>query len=241
MARTLRFMLVLAASAILAHSASVTAVAITINNFSFESPALSEGSWSNGADAVPGWGLAYGAQTDGVQAYTTAQYYSIPNGTQALYDNYNGAQNGVYQDVGALQADTTYKLTVYVGERLDGYGNGGYAGVSLINGTDYHGAPLAFNYLVPSSMTPGYFQPLSLSYTTGSSVSGDLTVYLNQYLQSPFTGNTQVSFDNVTLDAASAINVASPVPDTSTWIMLAAGMAATLWLVRRRPCGMNFS
>ena len=222
------------------------ATAITVNNFSFESPALSAGSWSYGTNPIPGWSLAYANNlngntiydgTDGTQAYTTAQYYSIPNGTQAVYINYNGGDNGIYQDVGALAPDTTYNLTVYAGERLDGL-DGAYAGVSLLNGTDYHGAPLAFNYLLPSEMTPGYFTPLSLSYTTGSSVSGDLTIYLDQYLQAPYlNGSSQVSFDNVSLNAISAVTGATNVPVPDTLWLLATGAASSILLARRRLTG----
>ncbi len=237
MTRRVSFAITFAALGFLASVAGAGAAPIAINNFSFAAPALSAGSWNFGTNAIPGWGAAYGATADGVQAYTFGQYYTIPNSTQAMYVNYNGGQNGSYQDVGPLQANTTYTLSVYVGERADGL-DGGYAGVSLLNGTDYRGAPLAFGYVLPSSMTPGFFQPLSLTYTTGGSVSGDLTIYLDQYLQSPFTtGDSQVSFADVTLDAAAASTGAVSVPDASPWALLTTGAAFALLLLRRRSPG----
>ena len=248
---TLSILILVASAWNASHTAQATPVFVT--NYSFETPGepAGSGAWSYGSNAVPGWQLAYtgdifgnpqSGTTDGVQAYAPYQYPAIPNGNQALFVNYNGGLNGVSQDVGALTANTTYNLTVYVGERLDGL-DGGYAGISLLNGTNYQGAPLAFGYLQPTSMIPGQFQPLTISYTSGAVVSGDLTIYLNQYLQSPSTGGnySQVSFDNVILTATPVPSGATFTPEPGSAAILLAGLGAgmVLWRKARRTTAFH--
>src|SRR5580704_10670523 len=89
--------------------------AIPVNNFSFESPALSPGDFSSGA--IPSWTLS-GTGLEGVDN-PSAGYFStaVPNGSQAAFIYLPGAgESGlISQDVGALIANATYSLTVSVG------------------------------------------------------------------------------------------------------------------------------
>lgn len=109
---------------------------------------------------------------------------------------------GLYQDLGALQANTTYKLTVAIGSRMDIQTLPGI--ISLLNGTDNTGTVLASTNGVPA--TPNTWQDYSVSFTTGAAVGGDLTVEL--WVDPALTGrvangvnNVQGDFDNVRLTA----------------------------------------
>ncbi len=102
---------------------------IPINNASFEAPVLASGNYTN--NTVPGWiidGISKGAFAGGVQYFTTTDYTSVnplpspADGNQALYI---GRTATVYQDVGALLANTTYTLTLAVGNRLSSVNQGG--------------------------------------------------------------------------------------------------------------------
>src|ERR1035441_8172742 len=82
---------------------------------------------------------------------------------------------GIYQDVGALQPNTPYTLTVAIGSRADRINSPGI--ISLINGTDNTGTVLASGGGLPA--TQNTWQDYSVSFTTGPSVSGDLTIALS--------------------------------------------------------------
>ncbi len=84
-----------------------------------------------------------------------------------LYYNPNSS-TGIYLDVGALLANTTYTLTVAIGSRIDIITLPGI--ISLLNGTDNTGTVLASSYGVP--VTRNTWQDYSVSFTTGASVSG---------------------------------------------------------------------
>jgi hypothetical protein len=109
---------------------------------------------------------------------------------------------GLYQDLGALQANTTYKLTVAIGSRIDIQTLPGI--ISLLNGTDNTGMVLASTNGVPA--TQNTWQDYSVSVTTGASVSGDITVEL--WVDPTLTArvangvnNVQGDFDKVRLTA----------------------------------------
>ncbi len=107
---------------------------------------------------------------------------------------------GIYQDLGPLQTNTIYTLSVAIGSRADRLNSPGI--ISLINGTDNTGTVLATGGGVPA--TQNTWQTYTVTYTTGASVSGDLTVELSAI------GNAstiQADFDNVQLTA-------TPVPVT---------------------------
>jgi hypothetical protein len=108
---------------------------------------------------------------------------------------------GIYQDVGALQSNTTYTLTVAIGSRNDRINSPGI--ISLINGTDNAGRVLTSGAGLPSAQNR--WQDCSISFTTAAVVSGDLTIALSVL----GNGTTiQADFDNVRLTAAPAVFVA---------------------------------
>jgi len=162
----------------------------------------------------------------------TGDFYVAVKG---LGDAVNGSTSDIFQDVGVLQADTTYQLTVAYGRGLfDGH-PGGF--IALLNGTDDTGTVLASESVIPFNTGGSYgnatFVDMSLSFTTGSSVSGSLTIELAG--TGGFTDPTGVVggegavFDNVRLDAETAA-----APEPSTYALMASGLLVLLGIQRRR-------
>jgi alpha-L-rhamnosidase len=181
-------------------SAPVGVTLPTVNNYSFEANIAPVG---GDATTVPtGW-LAFneagasdiGSENSGGAQYTINNPLAAPaNGNQYCYINmFNpSVTGGIYQDVGALQPNTTYALTVAIGSRADRINSPGI--ISLVNGTDNTGTVLATGGGLPN--TQNTWQNYTVTYTTGATVSGDLTVVLS------VLGNAttiQSDFDNVRL------------------------------------------
>ncbi len=170
---------------------------IEVRNFSFEEDSLDElgttlrviNSWQ-GTDGV--WG-AYnpnqlqfpGAVDSGPDSDQLAE---PADGKQVAFIN----SGSIYQNVGRLEANTQYTLVVALGRRLDGVA-GGQPTIQLVNGTDATGVVLAS--IDPNPPEPGIFKDVSITFITGPSVSGDLTIVM---------GSTAVQMvvDNVRLVAA---------------------------------------
>ena len=109
----------------------------------------------------------------------------------------SGVTGGLYQDVGALEANTTYTLTVAIGSRADRINSPGI--ISLLNGANNTGTVLATGGGLPAAQNT--WQDYTATFTTGASVSGDLTVAL-----SVAGGSTiQANFDNVRLTKTAAV------------------------------------
>jgi hypothetical protein len=179
----------------------------TINNPSFE------------ADAVPAGGVAsfvptawtafnqggagdIGSQHAGGFEYTVYNPLAPPaESNQFCYINMftTGVTGGIYQRYGALQPNTVYTLTVAIGSRADRYNSPGI--ISLINGTDNTGTVLASGGGLPAAQDT--WEDFTAGYTTGPSVSGDLTVELSV----AGAGSIQANFDNVRLTATPAAPV----------------------------------
>jgi hypothetical protein len=139
--------------------------------------------------------------TDPLVAPAAGNQYCYIN----LYNNPNPS-TGIYQDVGALQANTLYTLTVAIGSRNDIQTLPGI--ISLLNGTNNTGTELVSTNGVPA--TQNSWQDFTASFTTGASVSGDLTIEL--WVDPTLTGrvssgvnNIQGDFDNVQLTATSIV------------------------------------
>jgi Fibronectin type III domain len=203
---------------------------VTVNNFSFEANVA-----ANGTDisTVPSSWTAYN------QAETNDRGTGHPNATQYTNNNplsppADGSQytwvnvfsatpiGGIYQDVGPLQANTVYTLTVAIGSRKDRVNSPGI--ISLVNGSSASGTTLASGGGLPS--TQSTWQNYSVTYVTGASVSGDLTIALS------VIGNDttiQADFDNVRLTKA-ALVFAAPMfgaPKISAGNLILTGTGGT--------------
>jgi hypothetical protein len=184
-------------------NARLTATPVTIINLSFESNAAS-GAGGVVTTVPTGWtAFNEGASSDigsewaGGVDYTVNTPLAAPAaGNQFCYINmFNpGITGGIYQDVGALQSNTTYTLTVAIGSRADRINSPGI--ISLLRGTDNTGTVLATGGGLP--VTQNTWQNYSITFTTGASVSGDLTVELSTV----GAGTIQADFDNVRLATA---------------------------------------
>lgn len=186
---------------------SVTPQAGIINNTSFEFDATTAGttvpSTPAGWNAFnPGGAGGIGSQNAGGADYTVNNPLAAPAaGNQFCYVNMftTGVAGGIYQDVGPLQSNTIYTLTVAIGSRADRNNSAGI--LSLVNGTNNAGTVLANGGGLPA--TQNTWQNYTVTYTTGASVSGDLTVVLSAL----GSGTIQADFDNVRLTTA-------PIPVT---------------------------
>jgi hypothetical protein len=191
---------------------AATAAPIAVSNFSFENPGLANGAYQGDSNdsfatypTIPGWNSDNNTQ-NGVQNFIGTGAFGAGStlpapaaGTQAVYIN----GTDVYQDVGALAPNTLYTLTVAAGNQ-PGYGVGSQGSISLINGTDATGTPVA--------LSPVFTQPVSsfgtftTSFISGTSVSGDLTIALAK-----ISGN-QMIYDNVQLTGVANPHVNGYVP-----------------------------
>ena len=189
-----RHMLVATCSAIALLQTVASASLVSVNNASFESPAVGDGSWSNGADD---WlGSSFGIQdwTDSDYTGSTGNTQDIPgaDGNQGIWINSGGY---CYQDVGALAANTTYTLTVAVGNRASKSYDTSL--IQLAFYQDSYGGTLlgSSGSLGGTASAGGNHVDVAYQFVTGASVSGNLVIALEQ------TGASQANVDNVRLEA----------------------------------------
>jgi hypothetical protein len=193
---------------------SVTPQVGFINNFSFETDVTSPGTSIN---AVPAGWTAFnegssdyiGSENAGGTDYTVYNPLAAPAaGSQFCWINAftTGIPEGVYQDVGALQTNTIYTLTVAIGSRSDRINSPGI--IALVNGTDNTGVVLATDGGLPVAQNT--WQNYTVTFATGASVSGDLTIMLSAL----GSGTIQADFDNVRLATTSVPVTPPPTPVT---------------------------
>ena len=177
----------------------VKAALLTVANNSFETPIVTAPSgFISSTGSVGGWTFTGGQQgfANPVAAHNAGgSWYGsspgiIPDGNQIAWSN-GGTISQTLS--GTLQTNTVYTLSAFVGNRLSvnfpGYSIGLYAGGNL----------LASN----SGVTPadGTFAPVTVSYTSGISVTPGQALEIRLTSMSGF--QAQTNFDNITLDAAS--------------------------------------
>ena len=187
---------------------TTTSPTVTVVNPGFETGDLT--GWSS----IYSGGYGSGSSVVNNTTNQSAQYPNFPptlpgtaSGTYyASVCGYNGNPAQIlYQDVsangkgnGTLQPNTTYTLTMAIGEGDYSSPNNGF--IELINGT----APTSGTVLATANVsTLGYgyyadnFKDLTVTFTTGSSVSGDLTVAVGTTYGYP--NSTAMFVDNVRL------------------------------------------
>ena len=153
-------LLAIACGAVILASRGAFASLIPIDNSSFENPVQSIGGWSD--HVVAGW-VATG--TSGVWNPPSTRYVSVPNGFQVGYVQNGGSVSQTLTVT--LQPNTTYTLSIAGGRSL-------YEGNNP--SSDYKVQLLAGGTVLktltdPTSLEPGAWQTLSVTYSSGSSVA----------------------------------------------------------------------
>lgn len=154
---------------------------------------------------IPGWTLTGmgGSWTPGSALFNSP----LPDGNILAYTN----GGSISQDLGvSLLPNSVYTLSVFVGDRLDGYSTGPYS-IAL----DAGGTTLASLSGFGSDITSGTFADEILIFSTSQNVvSGDLSIVLA-------SGGLQADFDNVSL----TVGQNPAVPEPTSLILLVAGVA----------------
>src|SRR5579863_10359673 len=198
---------------------------ISIQNASFETvnPLTFTGCGTGCAynfGPIPGWTLN---GTGGSFQPGSTYYTSLPDGNTVAFISTPGATISQTLPV-SLMPDTTYTLSVDVGNRLDLLETG--FSISLDAGATALNTVTGSN----STITPGTFANETLTYTTGSTVlPGDLTIILG-------SGGSQSNFDNVRLTTSSTSGGSASVPEPSGLLLLVMGLsclALFTWSNRR--------
>jgi hypothetical protein len=204
-------------AALLACSAMAKADSISITNFSFESPTLSPGQFTNyGGDAgvqnIPGWTAA--GDWQGVQNGTGGSYASVPDGVNYAYDD----GGTIRQTLSSTLEVGTYTLSVYDGNR-EGRFSGGT--LELFAGSTLLGS---------AALTAPADNTFALTSFDVTALSSDAN--LGQALTIDLIGNgtgegsvPSVDFDDVQLNFIA-------VPEPSTWAMMLGGVAVLAALAR---------
>ena len=208
------------------------AASIPITNASFESPLLSPGAWTATDIPTTVW---YGNGPNGVW-YPDAGYFtgSLPDGNQILIVGYNEGSLVTQSLSATLQADTTYTLSYYLGNRFAGaidQGNpislGEYSVSLWANGfllaSDSGGAPDAGSFLLRT-----------FSFDSGANPTGDGLAALSIQVSASGLTSTgalaMAEFDQFTLDAAPTSS--STAPEPASGILLFSGIAGGVVLRR---------
>ena len=189
----------------------VRAASIFIANHSFEAPIITDpsGILDTGIGTTGNWTFA-GAMNQGFANPTIGHNFgnswygpspTLPNGSQVAWSN----GGTISQTLSAtLQANTKYTLGAFVGRRLalnfPGYN------IELLAGTTVLAS--SGNSVTP---TDGTFAPVTVSYTSGISVTPGQALKIR--LTSQTGANAQTNFDLITLDA-------SPIPEPSAMLGL---------------------
>ena len=185
------------------------ATPITVTNGDFENFSTWNTDWTPTGDV--GW--------QGVSTLTEAYTVDLaPYGAGLIFGNNGAGQLSQTLTGTTLEANTTYTLTVAVGNRnnlaLPGYGIELWAGATKV----------ASEYSITQGGTgsdpaDGTWSNVTATFTSGESVvAGDLEIVLQSY-------GTQVNYDNVSLDA-------TIIPEPAT-LGLVAAFGGTILFIRR--------
>lgn len=198
---------------------------IVINNFSFEEPSIADGTVTSG---FLGWNRSGGAGSAiSIMNPLDAQFTGSTGG--AVPGTADGDQvvviggapgNQMWQDVGTIEANANYELTVAIGKRLD------FSWTDLtvaLRASSNGGTLLASNVYTAADVLDGTFSDVSLSFASADfagEVGNDLVVV--------FTGSGNMSvLDNVRVSESIA-----SVPEPTSLALLGVSMA--IFTRRRR-------
>ena len=207
-----KFCFVLLIAGILALSGtSAWADSISVTNASFETTNPLSSSFSGGTynlGPIPGW------TTTGVSGSfqpNSSIFSAIPDSSTVAFAN--GGSISQTLTGNSLLANTSYTLSVFVGNRLDGY-SGSYT-IAL----DAGATTLCTFSGTSSSIKPGTFVDETCSYTSGSTVpAGDLSIILTD------SHGAQLIVDDVSVTT----------PEPGSLALLTAGIGFLFFIARRR-------
>ena len=221
-----------------------------VPNLSFESPMLQPGANNNGGNgdttAIPGWTITAPSSSginNGIYhpigGFTTTNPLPPPadaNQIAYLFPGNTGATSSITttSSVSSIAANTTYMLTVALGNRNDNlfFDTGLYTIDLLANGVS-----VAENTLAGSAVPRGSFVDLSTSFLSNPTLMGEsLTIRLSATAGTP---NDEGIFDNVRLTATTTGPVS--VPDPANTAVLLGFAAVALAVVRARTGGAQGS
>jgi len=193
---------------------------VTVLNASFEmadalTVSCGSGCAYNGGGSIPDWTVI--GSGGSFQPNTTYFNLPLPNGSIVAYSN----GGTISQILGVtVQPDSTYTLSVYVGDRLDDE-VANYS-IALDDGsTTLCSTPTTSN----GTITRGTFADIILTCSTGATVApGDLAIVLT-------SDGTQIDFDNV------ALNMQTPEP--SSYLLLCIGLGSMVVFRRYRRAGVS--
>lgn len=197
---------------------AVWADGVLVQNASFESASALTSSCGLGCayngGPIPDWTMT--GTGGSFQPSTTFFNLPLPGGPS---DSIVAYSNGgtISQILGVtVQPDSTYTLSVYVGDRLDGE-VANYS-IALDDGsTTLCSTPTASN----GAIAPGTFEDVTLTCSTGATVApGALTIVLT-------SAGTQSDFDNVSVNVVQS-------PEPASYLLLLIGLGAMVVFFRSR-------